>query len=92
MSEEGSSVASPIDNFEGLEPNQIQLGTLEVSDLPSINTGHSIISGWRLESQELEQLRTNGGVVYLCVLGSVQPPVVISTDLEGLMALRRPQS
>ena len=50
----------------------------ECSSLEVYRDGQYCISRWQLTDQELEELKKNGGKMYVLIVGSTQPPVCIT--------------
>lgn len=69
------------------------LSAAECADLQCFSNGGQIISCWRLTPEELAEIRKTG-VVWLSILGSAMPPVMISgaalVTIEGKPAKAEP--
>ena len=39
---------------------------------------HNIVSRWQLTDEDIDELKKNGGKIYLCIWGKETPPVMLS--------------
>lgn len=62
----------------GIIQRPTNLSAVECSSLELFRDGKYCISRWQLTDEELEELKRNGGKIYLEVMGVTQPPVLIS--------------
>lgn len=65
-------LSAPPNSTEDVQPLPIQA-------YPSPQNVHLIISKWKLDEDSLEQLKANGGHIFLCVHGNMHPAVSMST-------------
>lgn len=52
----------------------------DCASLEVFQNGKQCISRWQLTESELEQLKRNGGKLYLWVWGATQPPIYVSSE------------
>ena len=50
----------------------------ECSSLEVYRDGQYVISRWQLTDEELDELKRNGGKVYLLILGATMPPACVA--------------
>jgi len=53
----------------------------ECCSLEVCNTGDGFISRWQLEDREIEELKRNGGKIYIVIWGQIHPPIAPLVDL-----------
>ncbi len=60
-----------------LAQSQDEYYTLAIRD-ETVDGRNHMVSAWEPTPQDIENIK-NGGTVYLAILGTVHPPVVVST-------------